>query len=105
MNKRLIDPVMIGLTEIGFLRDVTAVAELRFSVDQQVLLLLGFVRRMAVQTAQVTIWRALNCRMPLLHTLAVAAHALLIDFLFRETRESDDLADLAAPSTCSDPGP
>jgi hypothetical protein len=55
LDKAFIDPMMIGLSEIGFLRDVTAVAELRFSVDQQVLLLLGFVRRMAVQTAQVTI--------------------------------------------------
>jgi len=34
---------------------------------------------------------------PLLHILAVAAHALLVDFLFRKIRESDDLADVAAP--------
>jgi hypothetical protein len=55
LDKAFIDPMMIGLREIGFLRNVTAVTELRFRVDQQVLLFLGLVRRMAVQTAQVIV--------------------------------------------------
>ena len=55
LDKAFIDPMMIGLREISLLRKVTTVAKLRFSVDQQMLLLSGLVRRMAVQTAQVIV--------------------------------------------------
>jgi len=53
LNQPFIDPMMVGFREVGFLRHVTAVTELRFGLHKQMLFFLRFVRGMAVQTRHI----------------------------------------------------
>ena len=44
LNQPFINPMMVGFREVGFLRHVTAIAELWFGFHEQMLFFLSFVR-------------------------------------------------------------
>jgi hypothetical protein len=75
---------------------VAAIAKLRLSLQQQTLRLLGMVRRMAVQAADIiAVMRRLR-ETPLLMRIAVTAQTACDRVLARQALEADYLADIAA---------
>ena len=53
LHQTLVDPVVIGFGKICFGRGMASVAQLRLLLNQQMLLFLGVMRRVAIQAADI----------------------------------------------------
>ena len=54
LHQSFVHPVVIGLGKVGLRRSVASVAQLRLALDQQVFFILGVMRRVAIDTSNVT---------------------------------------------------
>jgi len=95
LDQSFVDAVMVRLCEVCFLRNVTAVTKRWLGPHKQMLLFLGVVRRMAVETSHIVIGVHGTRKMPLLRIVTMTAQATLVHFVFGKGREPDDLTDVA----------
>lgn len=72
LDQALIHTVMKGFGEIGFGGGVAAITKLRLAFDQQLLLIPGMMRRMAIEAADLAAGMGGFRKMRLLVTVAVA---------------------------------
>jgi len=74
-DQAFVDPMAIGFCEVCFHGDVTSVAKIRLCPRQQVLWLLGMMRRVTVQTADIVTGVYRSGEMPLRMVFTMACQA------------------------------
>src|SRR4051812_32792333 len=77
LDQTLVDSMAIWFCEVCFGRDMTSVAKIRLCPNEQVLWLLGVVRRMAVQTTDIVAGVYRSGEMPLGVAFTVAGQAAI----------------------------
>jgi hypothetical protein len=94
LDETFVYAMMIWLREIGFGGNMTSIAELGLCLNEEVLRLLGVVRRVAVQAANI-VARVRRCReVSLLVLFTVTTQATGVGILLRHRRKANDLGNI-----------
>jgi hypothetical protein len=105
LNQAFVDAVVIGLGKVSLGRGMAAIAETGLSLNQQMFWLLGVMRGVAVQTADVVARVCRTREVPLLVLFSVATQATGAGFLPRKLREANNLGDVATALNMFRSGP
>ena len=104
LDQAFVHPVVKGFGKIRLSRGVAAVAQLRLTLNQQELALLGVMGRVAVETPDIVAGMSGFDEMRLSMRLAVASQTASTRLLPRHVLEGEYLCDDAATGHVSRPG-